>query len=108
MPLFTKKFEAKPIPSRSGRCNIGCPVVGENIDEYKSISLSLGSKELRFADGIWIHTTRKGDIDEVVRLHRRLKSLEEENNMCNLKMEIFLDLLAEQTSELNVLQSKDK
>ncbi|XP_018785627.1 PREDICTED: protein chibby homolog 1 [Bactrocera latifrons] len=107
MPLFTKKYESKPIPPRSVRCNTGCPAISEDLDEFKSISLNLGSKELRFADGIWIHSTRKIDTDDVTRLNRRIKTLEEENNMCNLKMEIFLDLLAEQTSELNIFKSKN-
>ncbi|XP_054736161.1 protein chibby homolog 1 [Anastrepha obliqua] len=108
MPLFMKKFETKPIPARSARCNISCPAISEDIDDFQNISLNLGNKELRFADGIWIHSTRKSDTDNIVRLNRRLKTLEEENNMCNLKMEIFLDLLAEQTNELNALKSRDK
>lgn len=104
MPLFNKKFESKPIPPRTSRNN-GCPMVNEDLDDYKHISLNLGNKELRFADGIWIHATRKGDVDEVVRLNRRLKSLEEENNMCDVKIEVLLDLLAEHATVINTLKS---
>ncbi|XP_061387695.1 protein chibby homolog 1 [Musca vetustissima] len=105
MPLFNKKFESKIIPPRTGRCNTGFPMVNEDLDEYKQISLNLGNKELRFADGIWIHSARKGDVDEVVRLNRRIKTLEEENNMCNVKIEVLLDLLAEHATVINVLKS---
>ncbi|XP_075161173.1 beta catenin antagonist chibby [Haematobia irritans] len=105
MPLFNKKFESKPIPPRTSRCNNGCPMVSEELDDYKQISLNLGNKELRFADGIWIHATRKGDVDEVIRLNRRLKSLEEENNMSDVKIEVLLDLLAEHATMINALKS---
>uniref|UniRef100_A0A1I8QDY2 Protein chibby homolog 1 n=1 Tax=Stomoxys calcitrans TaxID=35570 RepID=A0A1I8QDY2_STOCA len=105
MPLFNKKFESKPIPPRTSRCNNGCPIVNEDLDDYKQISLNLGNKELRFADGIWIHSSRKGDVDEVIRLNRRLKSLEEESNMSDVKIEVLLDLLAEHATVINVLKS---
>ncbi|XP_017845941.1 protein chibby homolog 1 [Drosophila busckii] len=108
MPLFNKKFEAKPIPPRINRCNIGFPTVTEDIDSFRQISLNLGNKELRFADGIWMHSTRKGDVDEMLRLNKKFKALEEENNMCNLKIEVMLDLLAEHATELNELKPKDK
>lgn len=108
MPLFTKKFESKPIPARLARCNIGCPAISEDLEDFKNISLNLGNKELRFADGIWIHSSRKSDTDDILRLNRRIRNLEEENNLCNLKIEIFLDLLAEQTTELNTLKSREK
>ncbi|XP_067619652.1 protein chibby homolog 1 isoform X2 [Eurosta solidaginis] len=105
MPLFAKKFESKPIPMRSVRCNIGSPAINEELNDFKNISLNLGSKELRFADGIWIHAMRKSDTDDIMRLNRRIKTLEDEKNMCHLKMDIFLDLLAEQTTELNAIKS---
>lgn len=108
MPLFNKKFETKPIPPRISRNNNSCPMVNEEVEDYKQISLNLGNKELRFADGIWIYATRKGDVDDVVRLNRRLKALEEENNMCDLKIEVLLDLLAEHATELNALKGVTK
>lgn len=104
MPLFNKKFESKPIPPRLSRNNNACAVVSEELDDYNQIILNLGNKELRFADGIWIYSIRKGDVDEVIRLNRRIKSLEEENNMCDLKIEVLLDLLAEHATELNSLK----
>ncbi|XP_065371946.1 protein chibby homolog 1 [Calliphora vicina] len=108
MPIFNKKFESKPVPPRISRNNNDCPVVTEELEDYKQITLNLGNKELRFADGIWIYATRKGDVDDVVRLNRRLKALEEENNMCDLKIEVLLDLLAEHATELNSLKELRK
>ncbi|EDW23787.1 GL23797 [Drosophila persimilis] len=108
MPLFNKKFESKPIPLRQNRCNIGIPAVAEDLDDFRQISLNLGNKELRFADGIWMHSTRKGDVDDMLRLKKKFRVLEEENNMSNLKMEFMLDLLAEQASELNELKPREK
>ncbi|TMW46051.1 hypothetical protein DOY81_008866 [Sarcophaga bullata] len=108
MPLFNKKFESKPIPPRTSRNNNNCPLVSEDIDDYKQIALNLGNKELRFADGIWIYASRKCDVDEVVRINRRLKALEEENNMCELKIEVLLDLLAEHATEMNALKNNNK
>ncbi|EDW84655.1 uncharacterized protein Dwil_GK14229 [Drosophila willistoni] len=109
MPLFNKKFESKPIPARQNRCNIGHPVVTEDLDDFRHISLNLGNKELRFADGIWMHSSRKGDVDDMLRLNKKFRALEEENNMCNLKIEVMLDLLAEHATELNELKpTKDK
>lgn len=106
--MFNKKFESKPIPARVNRCNIGFPVVSEEIEDFRNISLSLGNKELRFADGIWMHSARKGDVDDMLRLNKKFRALEEENNMCNLKIEVMLDLLAEHATELNELKPKDK
>ncbi|XP_001358155.4 protein chibby homolog 1 [Drosophila pseudoobscura] len=108
MPLFNKKFESKPIPLRQNRCNIGIPAVAEDLDDFRQISLNLGNKELRFADGIWMHSSRKGDVDDMLRLKKKFRVLEEENNMSNLKMEFMLDLLAEQASELNELKPREK
>uniref|UniRef100_A0A1A9WPH5 Chibby n=1 Tax=Glossina brevipalpis TaxID=37001 RepID=A0A1A9WPH5_9MUSC len=107
MPLFNKKFESKPIPPRTLRCNNSCPIVTEELDDYKQISLNLGNKELRFIDGIWIHTNRKGMTDDVTRLNRRVKSLEEKCNMRELKMEVLLDLLTEHATELTALKAKE-
>ncbi|XP_030371151.1 protein chibby homolog 1 [Scaptodrosophila lebanonensis] len=104
MPLFNKKFEAKPIPARLNRCNIGHAVVTEDLDDFRQISLNLGNKELRFADGIWMHSARKNDVDDMLRLNKKFRALEEENNMCNLKIEVMLDLLAEHATELNQLK----
>ncbi|SPP82945.1 protein chibby homolog 1 [Drosophila guanche] len=108
MPLFNKKFESKPIPARQSRCNIGIPAIAEDLDDFRQISLNLGHKELRFADGIWMHSSRKGDVDEMLRLKKKFRVLEEENNMSNLKMECMLDLLAEQASELKELKPQEK
>ncbi|TDG50454.1 hypothetical protein AWZ03_003043 [Drosophila navojoa] len=108
MPLFNKKFESKPIPARVNRCNIGFPVVNEDIEDFRNISLSLGNKKLRFADGIWMHSAHKADVDDMLRLNKKFRALEEENNMCNLKIEVMLDLLAEHATELNDLKPKEK
>ncbi|KAL9898278.1 beta catenin antagonist chibby [Glossina fuscipes fuscipes] len=107
MPLFNKKFESKPILPRTLRSNSACPLVTEELDDYKQISLNLGNKELRFIDGIWIHTNRKGAPDDVTRLNRRLKSLEEKCNMRELKVEVLLDLLTEHATELTAFKAKE-
>lgn len=107
MPLFNKKFETKPIPPRLLRNNTSYPIVFEELDDYKNITLNLGNKEVRFAEGIWLYASRKGDVDDFIRLNRRLKSLEEENNMSELKIEVLLDLLAEHATELNNLKRQN-
>ncbi|XP_055902921.1 protein chibby homolog 1 [Eupeodes corollae] len=108
MPLFNKKYESKPTPVRTGRCNIGCPPVAEDLDEYKNISLTLGNKELKFLDGIWIHSNKKGDIDDLTEMNRKIKRLEGENNLNKVKVEILMDLLTQNVLELNKLQGDDK
>lgn len=108
MPIFNRKFETKPIPARVLRGNSFCPIITEDLNEYRTIGLNLGSRELRFVDGLWVQGHRKSEIDDAICLNRRLKVLEEQNNMNELKIEILLDLLTEHANELNFLKQQKK
>ncbi|CAD7085161.1 unnamed protein product [Hermetia illucens] len=99
MLLFAKKFEPKPTPIRMNRCNIGSSVVKEDINDYKNIWLNLENKQLRFIDGDWIEVSKKGEQassdDNLAKLTKSVKSLENENKLNEVKLDILLDLLTE-------------
>uniref|UniRef100_T1H6P3 Uncharacterized protein n=1 Tax=Megaselia scalaris TaxID=36166 RepID=T1H6P3_MEGSC len=99
MPLFNKKFESKSIPARSGRCNIEFPPISEDLDDFE-INLN---KELH-VKGNWLQSNKKEDIDDFGRLNDKIKNLEEENNMNQVKIDVLLDLLTENVSELNAVK----
>lgn len=102
MPLFSNKFNPKPVPPRGIRCNIGHSPIKENLNDIKEITLNLDDKELKFIDGIWIEVSKKANCDDISRLLQKIKSLEEENNLNQIKIEVLLDLLAENASELDI------
>ncbi|XP_055384957.1 protein chibby homolog 1 [Condylostylus longicornis] len=106
MPLFNRKFEIKPIPPRTQRCNIGCPPITEDLNDFKDITLNLNNKELKFIDGMWIYLNKKNDLDDIQKLNKKLKHIEEENNINQVKVEILLDLLTESVSEIDLLKHK--
>lgn len=117
MPIFTKKFAPKCAPPRTGRLNIGCPKIDENLVDFKEIKLDLNGKELKFIDGVWLQNNKtnnqvngsnnmnSNNLDDVVKLRKKLQSLEQENNLYQIKYDIFLDLLTENMSELNALKN---
>lgn len=105
MPLFNKKFETKNIPPRSGRCGIEFPPISEDLDDFRSIGINLNSKNFTFVKGSWLQSNKKEDIDDFGRLNDKMKNLEEENNMHQVKIDILLDLLTEHVSELNTIKS---
>lgn len=106
MPIFAKKFDIKSIPARSKRYNNGGPQIQEKIDEYRTIQINLNKKKLKFIDGTWILTQNSSDIDDVGALKKKLQKLEEENNLNQIKVDVLLDMLTENLSELNILRNK--
>ncbi|XP_062541587.1 protein chibby homolog 1 [Armigeres subalbatus] len=121
MPIFTKKFAPKVAPPRTARLNIGCPPQQEDLDEYRNIRLNLLDKQLCFVDGVWmsaIKATAAGSggssalpgtnnaIDDLLRMKRRVKSLEQENNLYQVKLDVLLDLLTENVIELSTVKGQ--
>ncbi|XP_053670500.1 protein chibby homolog 1 [Anopheles nili] len=112
MPIFQKKFAPKIAPPRGQRLNIGCPPPAEDLDDFRSISLNLVDKQLCFIDGIWMNGLKPTagsasagisghSTDDVLRMKRRLKTLEQENNMLQVKLDVLVDLLTENVIALN-------
>lgn len=106
MPIFSKKFDIKSIPARNKRYNAGCPQIQEKLDEYRTIQINLTRKKLKFIDGTWILTQNSADVDDVGALKRKLQKLEEENNLNRIKVDVLLDMLTENLSEMNLLRNK--
>ena len=107
MPIFTKKFAPKVSPPRTNRLDIGCPQIQEDLDEYKNISLNLVDKQICFIDGVWMTSTTKGNaggFDDMMKMKRKMKTLEQENNLLQVKMDVLLDLLTENTLQLNEMK----
>lgn len=122
MPIFTKKFAPKVAPPRTARLNIGCPPQQEELDDFKNIRLNLLDKQLCFVDGVWMSgmamATAAGGgsgtaapastaaIDDLLRMKRRIKSLEQENNLYQVKLDVLLDLLTENVIELSAVKGQ--
>lgn len=45
-------------------------------------------------------------IDDLLRMKRRIKALEQENNLYQVKLDVLLDLLTENVIELNTLKEQ--
>ncbi|EDS36001.1 chibby [Culex quinquefasciatus] len=126
MPIFTKKFAPKVAPPRTQRLNIGCPPHQEDLDDFRTIRLNLVDKQLCFVDGVWMSALRGAGggtsgagggpgggaaltsttIDDLLRMKRRIKALEQENNLYQVKLDVLLDLLTENVIELNTLKEQ--
>ncbi|XP_055548172.1 protein chibby homolog 1 [Wyeomyia smithii] len=118
MPIFTKKFSPKVVPPRTQRLNIGCPPPQEDLDDFRTIRLNLVDKQLCFVDGVWmsaVKATTGGTagtagsgtaIDELLKMKRRIKTLEQENNLYQVKLDVLLDLLTENVIELNSIKDQ--
>lgn len=124
MPIFTKKFAPKVAPPRTQRLNIGCPPHQEDLDDFRAIRLNLVDKQLCFVDGVWMSALRgtaasggtsvgggttaltSTAIDDLLRIKRRIKALEQENNLYQVKLDVLLDLLTENVIELNSLKDQ--
>lgn len=96
MPIFNKKSSSKP-KVRVARLS-QCPKLEEELDDYKNIHLNMNGRELKFIDGAWISTNGE-KLDDVIKLKNKINALEEENNLNKVKVEILLDVLAEQGSK---------
>ncbi|XP_065074696.1 protein chibby homolog 1 [Ochlerotatus camptorhynchus] len=120
MPIFTKKFAPKVAPPRTARLNIGCPPQQEELDDFKNIRLNLLDKQLCFVDGVWMSgmalaaasggsgtaPASTAAIDDLLRMKRRIKSLEQENNLYQVKLDVLLDLLTENVIELSAVKGQ--
>ncbi|XP_050086826.1 protein chibby homolog 1 [Anopheles aquasalis] len=134
MPIFQKKFAPKLIPPRTRRLNIGCPAPSpaDDVDDFRSITLNLVDRQLCFIDGVWMNglQTRPSDAgpvpgpgagssvsggsaataaavtDDMMRMRRRLKTVEQENNLLQVKLDVLVDLLTENMIELNGIKNQ--
>lgn len=106
MPIFSKKFDLKSIPQR-GKRDGSCPHIQEKLDDFQVIQINLmNKKKLKFVDGTWILGQQSGDVDDVMAMRKRLQKLEEANNLNQIKVDILLDMLTENLSELKLLRDK--
>lgn len=106
MPIFSKKFDIKNIPQRIKRDG-SCPQIQEKLDDFKVIQINLmNKKKLKFVDGTWILSQQSGDVDDIATMRKRLQKLEEMNNLNQIKVDILLDMLTENLSELKILRDK--
>lgn len=109
MPIFPqRKFTFKHPKQRELRLN-SVPKYNEDIDDFKNIKIKLSNeKELQFVDGEWISikTNQQDGFDDVAKLVRENKKLENENSTLNVKMDIMLDLLTECISEKEAIAKK--
>lgn len=109
MPIFPqRKFTPKLPKQRDLRLN-SVPKYPEEIDDYRHIKLKLsGERELQFVDGVWISLkpSQNDTVDDIAKLVREKKKLENENTMLNVKMDIMLDLLTECVSEKEAILRK--
>lgn len=106
MPIFNKKLN-KNIPSRSNRLSLDeCPRIhGEKIDDFKETTLLLNDVEYRFVDGSWFSTTNiETNLADYAAMKKRVKSLEQELNMMQVKNNVLLDMLTENVIELNLIK----
>uniref|UniRef100_A0A182QCP3 Chibby n=1 Tax=Anopheles farauti TaxID=69004 RepID=A0A182QCP3_9DIPT len=119
MPIFQKKFAPKIAPPRTQRLNIGCPPPTEDLDDFRTITLNLVDKQLCFIDGIWMNGLKPSvagggmtsnasvnTTDDLLRMKRRMKTLEQENNMLQVKLDVLVDLLTENVIELNEIKNQ--
>ncbi|XP_055595177.1 protein chibby homolog 1-like [Uranotaenia lowii] len=120
MPIFTKKFAPKVALPRTQRLNVGIPAHQEDLDDFRNIRLNLLDKQLCFVDGVWMSSvkatggasgTSSGTlsttaIDDLMKMKRRVKVLEQENNLYQVKMDVLLDLLTENVIEMNSLKNQ--
>lgn len=104
MPIFSRKFDIKPIPQR-GKRDASCAHIQEKLDDFRNIQLNLtNKKKLKFVDGTWITTQQTADADDITAMRRRMHKIEEENNLNQIKVDILLDMLTENLAELKILR----
>ena len=109
MPIFPqRKFTFKHPKQRELRLN-SVPKYNEDIDDFKDIKIKLSNeRELQFVDGEWINVkkSQQEGFDDVARLVRENKKLQNENSNLNVKMDIMLDLLTECICEKEAIAKK--
>lgn len=100
----------KTIPPRGKRQNINYPLVHEELNDLNNINLTLNKTTLKFHNGTWLQLDQQGrsngapdENSSIVK--QKLRQMEEENNLNQLKIDLLLDMLTENLSELNVLKN---
>lgn len=114
MPLLGNKFSTKKTPPRRSTSLNNLNRLESSIrdEEYGlnfgAPNFKLAGQELRFdtENGVWVSDSSGGGVSqrEFVKLRKQNQSLNEENNLLKLKMEILLDMLAETTAEKHILE----
>jgi hypothetical protein len=111
MPIFVKKFSPKLSAPRESRPNIGVPKIEEDINDFRKIKIGIDeNSELRFVDGVWIGVNNGKEseiLSDVSRIKKKAAILEQENQMYQAKIDILLDLLTENISELNAIKKAE-
>lgn len=105
MPIFSKKFDIKTIPQRAKRYT-NCPQIQEKLDDIQVIQINLNSKRIIFDNGIWDLCQPGAEPSDIGNVKKRIQKLEEENNLKQIKVDILLDMVAENLAELNILRGK--
>lgn len=106
MPIFSKKFDIKSVPQRNKRDG-NSSHIQEKLDDFQVIQLNLNNKKkLKFVDGTWIVAHQAADTDDITLMRKRLHKLEEENNLNQIKVDVLLDMLTENMTELKILRNK--
>lgn len=114
MPIFHKKSNFKPSPSRTGRLSEAlCPrLIDLNADPNNiRLEISEGKSEIRFVDGMWLQQSVGGSnlrtselqVDDLLKLKAKMDKLEQENNLLQVKVDILVDMLSE-----NVCKSEEE
>ncbi|XP_077979743.1 protein chibby homolog 1-like [Glandiceps talaboti] len=108
MPLFGDKFSPKKTPIRKSASLNNLNKLDHAVREteygmqYGPATVKLGGQELVFEDGSWVvEGSSGGSVNqrEFSKVKKQNQTLNEENNLLKLKIEILLDMLAQTTAE---------
>lgn len=94
MPIFSRKFDVKHLPARSKR-QTSCPPIEENLNDYRTISLNLGNKRIKFVGSTWIIGQHTADTGNLIELKQEMQQLKEANNLNQIQVDVLLDMLTE-------------
>ncbi|XP_059611641.1 protein chibby homolog 1 [Phlebotomus argentipes] len=111
MPIFSKKFSYKSAPPRNKRVlESDCPRIHEKLEEFRNIHLQLSDDGgYTFANGCWSSTSKNAKAsasNNNQQLKEKITKLSEENNLLQLKVDILVDLLTENTVEMTEIKEK--
>jgi hypothetical protein len=110
MPLFTKSFNKRKTARPRSRLGLA-PKSDEDIDDFKNVKIKFDDEKfVKFVEGVWMTSKKSSSADdeEVLKLMKQNRKLEEEKNMLNAKLEICLDLLTETVAEKEAIEKKLK
>jgi uncharacterized protein YlxW (UPF0749 family) len=110
MPLFTKSF-SKRKPTKPRNRLSSAPKLDESIDDFRNVKIKFDDEKfVKFVEGVWMSSKKSPAVDdeEVLKLVKHNKKLEEEKNMLNAKLEICLDLLTETVAEKEAIEKRLK